>query len=236
MPLIIGVIIYIIYIVWVGGDFMSGRFFTSPYLITLVVMARIEIKSKREGASFILIVALVGIFSLKNTLTKKYSSEIDQFGICDERIQYYQDSNLIDGIKGKNMPSFIWAEWGRQAKENNLRFSNFPNTGFYGYFVGHECYVLDELALCDPLLSKLPSEKSWRIGHFKRQIPVGYEETLKSGINKIENPNLAKYFDKISLITRGSLSSLNRLETIWKINTGQFNYLIERFVNSINNK
>ena len=88
----------------------------------------------------------------------------------------------------------------------------------------------------NPLLSKLPSEKSWRIGHFKGQKTVGYEETLKSGINKIENPNLAKYFDKISLITRGSLSSLNRLETIWKINAGQFNYLIERFVNSINNK
>lgn len=232
VPLIGGVITYFIYIVWIGGDFMAGRFFTSPFMVILAVMAKIEFKTKLENVSLVLIVSLVGIFSLKNTLTKKYSSEIDQFGICDERIQYYQDSNLMDGIKGENMPSFLWAEWGRQAKENNLRFSNFPNTGFYGYFVGRQCYVLDELALCDPLLSRLPSEKSWRIGHFKRQIPDGYEETLKYGINKIKNPNLARFYDKIALITRGSLVSLNRLEAIWKINTGQYNYLIERIVYS----
>lgn len=232
LPLIGGVITYLIYIVWIGGDFMAGRFFTPPFVVILVVMAKIEFKTKLEKVSLLLIVLLVGIFSFKNTLTKKYPSEIDQFGICDERIQYYQDSNLIDDIKGKTMPSFIWAEWGRQAKEKKLLFIKFSNIGFYGYFVGSQCYVMDELALTDPFLSRLPAENNWRIGHFKRRSPDGYEETLKSGINKIKNANLAKFYDKIYLITRGSLLSLNRLEAIWKINTGQFNYLIERFINS----
>ncbi len=233
LPFASGIICYLLYTIWIGGDFMAGRFFSSPFLVAVIILSQIKFNTAIESISFALIIVLVGFFSLKNTLVKKYT-EIDKFGICDERLIYYSDSNLLDGFKGEKMPSFIWAEWGRQTKENNLLFIKFSNTGFYGYFVGSQCYVIDELALTDPLLSRIPAEKNWRIGHFKRQIPDGYEETLKSGINEIKNADLARFYDKISLITRGSLVNLNRLDAIWKINTGQFSYLIKRFINSNN--
>ena len=140
----------------------------------------------------------------------------------------------MSAFSGVKEPAFIWVKYGEQVKAQGLTFSKFPNIGFYGYYAGHQCYILDELALCDPLLSKLPAIKPWRIGHFKREIPKGYEETLESGINKIEDPNLAEYYDKILLITRGDQFSPERLKAIWKINTGQYDYLIQRYISNNN--
>jgi arabinofuranosyltransferase len=136
-------------------------------------------------------------------------------------------------FRGGTEPIFVWVDYGKQAKAQGLTYSKFPNIGFYGYYAGRQCFILDELALCDPLLARLPAIKPWRIGHFKREIPKGYEETLQSGINKIEDTNLAKYYDKILLITRGDLFSSERLKAIWKINTGQYGYLIDKYNDSI---
>lgn len=89
---------------------------------------------------------------------------------------------------------------------------------------------MDVAALCDPLLARFPSIKPWRIGHFLRKIPQGYAETLTGKINLIQDASLAKYYNKLSLITRGDLWSTDRYEAIWKMNTGQYNYLLKKYI------
>ena len=106
--------------------------------------------------------------------------------------------------------------------------------GMAGYYAGPEVHIVDELALGDPLLShlRLDNISDWRLAHFRRNIPEGYLESLESGKNKITDPALAKYYDKLTLITRGDIWSLERWEAIWKMNTGQYDYLIEAYMKS----
>ena len=83
--------------------------------------------------------------------------------------------------------------------------------------------------LADPLLARLPAIRrlNWRIGHFSRLIPEGYEATLASGQNQLTDQALARYYDQLSLITRGDLWDANRLREIWHMNLGQNDYLID---------
>ena len=65
---------------------------------------------------------------------------------------------------------------------------------------------MDHYALGDPLLARLPPipEPFWRIGHFWRLPPFGYYTTILTGRNLLVEPGLAEYYEKLSLITRGS--------------------------------
>ena len=88
--------------------------------------------------------------------------------------------------------------------------------GLYGYYAGSEVYIIDPMALADPLLSKLPSTaywlvhkykfnsiKKWRIGHFARKIPAGYLETIKTGKNQLEDKDLKKILRKTFIYYKG---------------------------------
>lgn len=84
------------------------------------------------------------------------------------------------------------------------------------------------------LLARLPVSdlKEWRIGHFRRNIPDGYAETIENGENQITDPNLAAYYDRLHLIISGDLWSAERWSAIWKMNTGQYNYLLDAYLKS----
>jgi len=114
--------------------------------------------------------------------------------------------------------------------------------GFFGFYAGPEIHIIDPLGIGDLLLSKLPYDKrpnfweeGWRIGHFFRLIPLGYMETLESGENVIEDKCLAEYYDKLSIITRGDLLDANRIQEIWKMNTGQYDYLLDAYIHGKEN-
>ena len=73
--------------------------------------------------------------------------------------------------------------------------------------------------------------EGWSIGHFRRALPTGYFETIQSGVNMIEDECLAKYYDKLSIITRGNLFDGNRIQEIWNMNTGQYDYFVDAYLN-----
>ncbi len=221
---------YLIYIISIGGDFMAGRFFSLPFLISLIILGGLTIKNTREFLFLLSLIIIVGALNIENLFIKNYGV-IDKNGISDERLFYYKSSNLIYGLKGINVPNFPnWVEDGKRAKEENLEFISLYSIGFFGFYAGPECFILDKLALTDPLLARLPATKNWRIGHFFRKIPDGYELSLKTGKNHIENLDLAKYYNKILIITRGNLWDMKRIEEIWKINTGQYSNLIQNYL------
>jgi arabinofuranosyltransferase len=67
-----------------------------------------------------------------------------------------------------------------------------------------------------------------RIGHLERPIPDGYLETLMTGENQLQDRNLAAYYDKLRLVTRGPLFSWERLKTIVEMNLGKYDHLIDK--------
>jgi arabinofuranosyltransferase len=74
----------------------------------------------------------------------------------------------------------------------------------------------------------LEDTRDFRIGHFHHIIPAGYEETLASGTNLIEDPDIASFYDKLSIVVKGPLWNWNRMVEIWKLNTGNHDHLIKR--------
>jgi arabinofuranosyltransferase len=102
------------------------------------------------------------------------------------------------------------------------------SVGLFGFYAGPEVHVIDPLALGDPLLARLPAEydPNWFPGHFTRTIPTGYYETLATGRNLIEDRDLATYYEKLALVTRGPLFDRRRLAEIWNFNTGRYGHLV----------
>jgi arabinofuranosyltransferase len=77
--------------------------------------------------------------------------------------------------------------------------------------------------------------EKWRISHFSRRIPSGYYKTVETGQNRIEDPNLSQYYEKLLLVIRGDLWTRKRWQAIWDLNTGRSNGLLESYLVSSNN-
>ncbi|HSQ38900.1 MAG TPA: hypothetical protein VLM78_01970 [Anaerolineales bacterium] len=234
--LALGSLLYLAYVLSIGGDFMSGRFLTAALLVSALLLMRLLAnlaptwKYATLGA-----VVILGLFATPPTfiidLNQPRFTERDLVtGINDERAYYYPISGLLNYRPGRDVPfsGEGWVEHGKALRESGKSVVDEKNVGFIGYFAGPDVHIVDLYALCDPLLARRPasSPEKWRIGHFERAVPDGYLVTLRTGVNQIRDPNLAAYYDQLTLITRGPLFSRARLIAIWKMNTGRFNFLL----------
>ncbi|MBI1784194.1 hypothetical protein HYR69_03540, partial [Candidatus Sumerlaeota bacterium] len=241
-----GIAFYLIYTVRIGGDFMSGRFLAAPFLTAVIVLSESDWPRTRWGSMGIMVAAaLAGFFVERSPLPsnahygQRHLSVFDSYGVTDERCFYYNGTGLLRALRNKGIPEHEWTHEGEDARAQGKKLVMDPGhgIGFFGYFAGPEVYIVDPLALSDPLLSRLPMRKDnqhiiitnqltvvlkWRIGHFRRAIPLGYEETLRTGKTVIHDTKVAKLYDILQLITRGNLFDGRRLKAIWDINTGKF--------------
>ncbi len=228
-----GILLYLAYIVYIGGDFMSGRFFSSVILVSTFLLTKLVIEINVIGrvvlSGFVLMIGfLVPLTGIVTGQVAEADLALDGM-IANERGIYFQSTNpfvLKDGEV--NHP---WAEIGRSYKRDGVRFSAEGSIGFVGYYAGPDVYIVDVNALTDPLLARLDMMEadSWRIGHFTRELPPGYFDSLKLGKNRINDPNLAQYYDKLKIIISGELLSKERLITIWEMNTGKYDHLLEQY-------
>jgi arabinofuranosyltransferase len=235
----LGAILYLLYIVKIGGDFMSGRFFTMPLLVSVIlVLNTLKITSTITKISLASLVLLFGFSSTNaNFLSVQRENAVDSMertGITNERAMYYQTTGLLNQTKGNGLLNDYAVRRGLKLRARGYGVVEITNAGIIAYYAGPKIHILDIYALADPLLARLPvaDPNHWRIGHFERTIPEGYIDSLKTRINKIEDPNLAEYYDVLTLITRGPITSRRRLTAIWMINTGQYDYLIENYLES----
>jgi arabinofuranosyltransferase len=86
---------------------------------------------------------------------------------------------------------------------------------------------LDMFGLEDAFLARIPyqPEPDWRIGHFVRQAPAGYLQTVQSGKNQIENPCLREYYDVLHQVISGPLFTADRWKAIVGLNFGVYDHL-----------
>lgn len=219
----LGLLLHLAYVLSIGGDFMVGRQFTASIVLALVLLTRgPQLRGWTLGAG-LLACAIVGVTHPSSPLRagRDYGVQLVERsygkGVVDERAIYFP----TNGMLRLSDQEHEWASGGRRARRQAERMSERPvvvrgTVGMLGYFAGPRVHLIDELALCDPLLARLPTRnpKRWRIGHFTRDLPAGYELTQASGVNRIEDPDLAAYWDQLHLIISGELWSWRRLRAI----------------------
>ena len=95
-----------------------------------------------------------------------------------------------------------------------------------GYYAGAGNILIDELALADTLLARLPvtHDDGFFSGHFPRVIPVGYLEAVQTGSLEKMDSSLAMYYDKLRLITSGDLTDPERLKAVIEFNLGMYDH------------
>lgn len=245
IPLSLGILLYLLYIVNIGGGFMSGRFFSVPLLWSTVLFVSVIDRHLRRTSVFTALVAGVvalGFCSPTVTLFKhkyyglnaKYEPlAVDKYGIEDEQLCYYQSTGLL-AIRENSAPPYPLIFERRDLKKMGhvLRYKA-PTTeigyaiGILGYYAGPRVHIIDIYALADPLLARLPMKETtdWRIGHLTRVVPEGYKQTLETGENVLRDYTLWKFYDKLSLVTRGRLFDPERLKTIVYLNFGNLDRL-----------
>jgi len=226
-PMLLGCLLYVGYIVRVGGDFMIGRFLTVPLLAVVAVWARIPWRLRTtDVAGATAGIALLGLLATTrppitsgtNTFILNAAEGMSGSGIADERAFYYRVTGLLRWSRERPLPWNTQVAQG-EALRQSPRIVSDVNVGFLGYFAGPAVTIIDEHGLCDPLLARLPSEGNWRIGHFHRTPPPGYIESLENDRNLIADPSLRHLYEQIRRVTRDPIWSTRRWYAILELNT-----------------
>ena len=242
-----GIILYWIYIIRIGGDFMMGRHFTNMFFISVsmaVVLFNAEasnIKRIEVYRKFYLIVALAGVL-ITTTFGRTVGSQYlagHEFSsqISDEREYYFSTTGLYNNLRSliKTGRICVSDTWNHEAtddiRRNGVSGNIIQNAAGILVYDNYDLYLNDTYCLGDPFLSKLPAkyDPNWRVGHIRREVPEGYGESITYGGNRVVDEDLHEYYDKIRLITRGDLFDSERIKAIIDINLGKYNYLIENY-------
>jgi len=237
-PLAAGIVLYLAYIVWIGGDFMSGRFLAAPLFVAALLAGRaLEGRGTRIAIPVLAAAAVLGFVAPFPTVVsgadfgtgrRIWGDVISAAGIADERAYWYHCAGWLSDRRAPGSPDCGSQRTIERLALKGERFVESGGVGFVGYHAGPGGRIFDTMGVVDPLLARLPSPivAGWRPGHFPKAIPAGYVETLKTGKPVIEDRGIAEYQAALAEITSGELLSARRLATIWRMNTGDFDHLL----------
>jgi arabinofuranosyltransferase len=224
------------YIIWVGGDFMRGRFFTAAFISAVIY---IVLHLEKPGSSWCsaglcqgaVLVYFVYIFLFPFTPVNtglSYTNFNLNHGIADERGYYFDVCSLsayLNTEPDKIFPDFEWSHIGRQISQSDVNYLENDFNGMLGYWAGTDKIIIDRLALADPFLARLPvaDPQKWRIGHFKRQVPDKYRQSIEKRQNLFPEGQMQKLYELVSKAVRHkNLWSAERLSAMVRLNLGLY--------------
>ncbi|MBM4062676.1 MAG: hypothetical protein FJ265_16500 [Planctomycetes bacterium] len=232
LPLQAGIWLYLLYILWIGGDFMATRFAAAPFVLALFVLA--DALRPASGRALGAIAGGAALLSLSPGLPDAWrTAPIDSAttmngSIIDERAFYVPRLGLWAPLNRPKPDSVhaLYDFWGMKGRVFDVRGA----VGEFGFLGGPRLHLIDPW-LCDPLLMRLPifDREHWRVGHYTRRVPEGYLETLTSGTNRIHHPALAAYYERLRLVTQGPLWSWERLSTAFELLLGRYDHLLRQY-------
>jgi arabinofuranosyltransferase len=240
-----GIVLYLAYILYIGGDFMSGRFFSAPYFASVFIFLRF-LDNHKVGYTWIaagaflvigLMVRLPTVVLPNETDMQQAIQDFEISGIADIKARAFQTSSLMAWRPGMEIfPTEKASRRGIRYREEGKKVAIEGTVGMVGFFGGPQLHIIDGYALGDSLLARLPVEnaETWRPAHFSRRLPEGYIKTFETGQNQLTDLELSLYYDKLRLVISGDLWTLERWQAIWGLNMGQYDYLLENYVSSSN--
>ena len=217
----LGVVLYLLYILYIGGDFMGGRFFAVPLFVCVFLFPLGIDKMPWKNVclfGMLLFFTTKLLFDLQSVKSKcfypwekSFSCAFNQRGIINEKA-FWAD--------------FTAEKLGRSHRHSELNLldayiddssgiSIHITAGFTAFSQAPGLHLIDVFGLTNGLISRMPAFRlnSWRTGHIFRLFPKGYLE------NRIENKQIADYAEKIKTVVSDDLFSVRRFKAIWDVNT-----------------
>lgn len=231
-----GAAVYLLYVVRIGGDFMSGRFLSAPLCMCVACLATsawLNVRRATWAMVGVSLFALLGHWSplpaRADYVQKPIEAYMDRFGIHDERRLFFAIDSLSNASHmNPLMPKHPWSRTGSELRASGDRVRLVEAIGHAGYFAGPDVHLIDHWALSDALIARLPAVHG-KYGHYPRVIPDGYIETLATHQDHFSDRNLAAYYDKLASVIRGPVWRWSRFETIWQLNIGSYRALLDRY-------
>lgn len=222
MLLALGILLWDGYLIRIGGDFMLGRLMTPALVAALLLLP--EIVPARIGPPVAALGALVALGSValprSALLGAPRVADASWLAehVTDERALSFDFTGLFraahpEGPREHPYATGVLARMGLGERVFPAR-----SIGFAGYFAGPEAHIVDEFALAEPLLARLPADPAWNPGHFERRLPAGYLATLASGHNQLADATLARHYDILASIIRDPLLASARLKRVLRWN------------------
>ncbi len=213
-PFSMGIALYLLYTLRIGGDFMAGRFFAAPFFLAVIVLCRAPLPTAWAARASIVIAIVI----CRGALVMMPPDISRPHGITDQR-RLYGDSTRLVTQRAAPVKDGAESRRGLEFRENGPRVVAWGMIGMVGFYAGPTVHFVDPFALADPLLARLPANPDSRIGHFERRVPPGYLASIRSGKNQIEYDRIARYYDDLVLVTRGPIWSWARWRAILRLNT-----------------
>jgi hypothetical protein len=129
-----------------------------------------------------------------------------------------------------NYPEHPLAIEGRKLARSTERVAVVQAAGMFGWAAGTDKIIIEAHGIADPLLARLPASVFRGVGHYARYRPEGYIAGLSSGKMQLEDPELAQYYAKLTLLTQSRpLWTWQRLKTILLFNLNAYDPLLQHF-------
>lgn len=188
LALVAGGPLYLAYVIRIGGDYMAGRFFTAPFMLSIIIVcSMLDFKTVRGlgiGCGLVLILGISGPYS--SLLSDgDYGVGADRQALIDGDIRGvdYPFTGLLRAFRvgGEDFPNHWWAVRGRKVRAGDLdpRDANgigegffaerssvdgrvvttWNNVGMSGFYAGPDVHIVDMIALAEPLLARLPAKE-----------------------------------------------------------------------------
>ena len=164
-----------------GGDFMHGRFLLPAFLLITLSQTGVfdKLLEKKKALKIVCVAAcLIFFFSSLHVIPIQKRGQPLHNNITDERFFYYKDSIIPIKHLFTDTMIMIWKTIGvnyrnlGERTKMNVRIA-YKNVGFTGFYAGQRIYVLDELGLNDPVISRTILTRRKRPGH-EKNAPFGY--------------------------------------------------------------
>lgn len=241
-PISIGILLYFVYIIYIGGDFMSGRMYSTLLFVCVFLFAQYRVLfSNLKLIILSAVILLLGFLAECPSpfLLSKMDNSNTVFIIVDERRAYSYATGMFRNNKFNTdvtLDEGICGHCGLKAaiadRASGLLKTQLPkivaNIGFLGYYSGPDAKLIDTVGLTDALVARLPAvyDPLWRVGHLYREVPEGYALSIFNPSNHLRLPNLEEYNLHLIKLTRDDLFSKGRLLEILRFNLGYYNYLL----------
>ena len=224
---VFSVIPYLLYIFWIGGDFMQGRFSAIPFFLTAPVFIKCVFRSYKTffvKPLRLIICALLMKMSYSFLFYKSFPiveffiganvyGPHSELGILtiDERAVFFEKPFNFNSLTKQINESY--RRWGKPQKSFKSNFFC-GYLGISGLIMGRGSHVVDYCGLSDFFLATLkPSSKIFP-GHYHRRLPLGYMSTIlsKGKINYICDKNIREHWENVKEKTRAP----PKITNLWK--------------------